>query len=398
MFFVDQGLISAGNFLTGVILARALDTQSFGTFVLLTAVLYFAVNLQTALTVRPLVIEGAALEHDAFSRLLRTYVHIQTASLAVAALVLAAVASLWPPVREYALPLAVAGVLMQAQEICRRLLYTRARTGPALLNNIVNYDLQALVLAVGARLFGLSLSGALWVIAGTSLLAVLLGSWQLRDLASRVGEDLGQVVRRGLAIGSWAAGSTVLTALAYEAYPAVLQAFHGLTPTAGLGVIRQLLGPVNLLVRPIDSQYLPRAARALAREGESGLWRVMLRAALLSAPPYVGYLLALALVPGPLLGLIYGERYAGFADLVRVFAVAELLGLPLAVLSVAAGARRLQRLLFLANIWNGVVLLGAGLSLVGQFGLLGVAVSSAVASAGRIVIIGFGLTRLRSTP
>ncbi|MDQ3810036.1 MAG: hypothetical protein M3336_07090 [Chloroflexota bacterium] len=380
--------------MSGVVLARALATEAFGTFVLVNALLWFSVGLQTALTVRPLVLEGAALDRAAFRRLFRTYLAIQATSLFVTAVLVAVVAWVLAPLREHAVVVALTAALMQAQELCRRVLYTRSRMRMALLNNFVNYDLQAAVLAIAALVSGLSLDAALWIIAATSLLAVALGAWQLRDLVGPLGDELGEVVRRCLSIGAWSAGSAALTALAYEAYPVLLQAFHGLTPTAGLGVIRQLLGPINLVLRPIESQYLPRAARALADQGEAGQRRVLWRAAAVSGPPYLIYLLALAFAPGPILELIYGERYLLFADVVRVFAAAELLGLPLAVLSVAASTRGLQRLLFVANVWNAVVILAIGVAVVGSFGLAGVAISSAAATGGRLAIVGLGLARV----
>src|SRR5438034_1344372 len=81
----------------------------------------------------------------------------------------------WEPLRPFAPPIVVATVALQGQDFCRRALYTRGRVGAALVNNLVNYDLQALALAAVALGPGLDLARALWIVAATSVLALALG-------------------------------------------------------------------------------------------------------------------------------------------------------------------------------------------------------------------------------
>jgi O-antigen/teichoic acid export membrane protein len=393
--YVDQAVVSAGNFGTGVVLARALEQQDFGVYVLASLGLWVLLNFQNGLTLRPLVLLGASLDHLAFSRLLRASLVIQIVFIACATTVLTGVALAWEPLRGVVVPLVVAASLTQAQELCRRVLYTRGRIGGAALNNAINYDLQVLALAVVGLSMGLSIASTLWIVAATSLLAALFGAWQLRSYLNTESDDPRQVGRRTLEIGKWTAGSLVLTTFSWEAYPAIIQTFHGLASTAGLGVIRQILGPVHLLTRPLDTYYLPRAVQALAREGSSGIRRVLWQAARLTGPPYLMYLLVLASAPQLVIGRIYGETYVQYADAARLFALAELLVLPLSVLILEASARRLQRSLLLANVWSAFLLSTVGVLAVASFGLNGAALSMAASMAGQIAIVAIIVVRAR---
>lgn len=383
---VDQAIVSGSNFASSVILARHLDTAEFGLFVLATAVIYFAVAIQNGLTLQPLVVTGAGLDDRAFRRYLRANIRLQWAFIAASTVLVAAAALLWEPLRPVALPLTVATALLHAQEFCRRTLYTRTQMRAALANNALSYGLQALLLALATWLVGVSLEEALWVMAFTSLLAVLLGVWQLRRFASADSDPLRAVARGNFRIGRWTTVSVGLAALSFQAYPTIITGLAGLAGTAGFGVVRQLLGPLHLLTYPLESYYLPRAARALDRDGSSGLRRVLWQAASRIAPPFMLYVLILAAVPALVLEVVYGEQYAAYADVLRPFALATLIHLLVDIPALEINARRLQRYLLVGEVWFVGVLYTAGVYLIAQFGLIGTAMTEAIGLTGQFAI------------
>ena len=55
----DQGVISLGNFLTGILLARHLTQSEYGTFALIIGVVISANSLHSALIGQPLTVYGA---------------------------------------------------------------------------------------------------------------------------------------------------------------------------------------------------------------------------------------------------------------------------------------------------------------------------------------------------
>ncbi len=402
MSLLDQAFISGGSFLSAVVVARSLDQSTFGEYVLANLALLLTIAVQNGFTLQPMVVTGAPLPDPAYRRYLRANVPIQVVFIAFSSLVLGGIAWLWEPLHPVALPLGAAAVFWQGQEFCRRALYTREHVRAALLNNFVNYDLQVAVLLGAAWMGVLTLPLAIWVVAGSSLLAVLLGAWQLRRFATREHDDVWAVARANFRIGRWSGTSTALASASYETYPVILTAIQGLASAAGFGAAKQLLGPVNLLTRPMNNYYLPRATRRLAESGTSGLNRVLLKAALLFTLPYALYLAVAMLIPGLLLRLVYGEPYAPYADVLRVYAIAQLVYYPVFLLEIEVKARLMQRYLLLAEILTALIVYVVGIPLVARFGLmgavLGLLLSNTVALVYFAGVVGRGRRLARISP
>jgi O-antigen/teichoic acid export membrane protein len=306
---------------------------------------------------------------------------------------LAAVA--WEPARPLALPLMVVVSLWQAQEFNRRVLYARGSMASAAANNAINYDLQVPLLGVVAFLGALTLPVALWIMALTSLLATLLGAWQLRRFSVGDRDDLGRVVRDASHIAKWTAPSSVFIAIATQWYPAFVSALVGLVAAGALGVINQILNPVNLLTRPIQNYYVPLAVRALSHKGVVGLNYVLKRAALLMVPAYLLYTLVLVAVPSLILHAIYGNRYAEYADVLRVFALASSIYIPVSLLWLELNARRQQKYILVGEMWLALEACVGGWLLIDHFGIVGVAYATGIGLVGQLMLYGALVLRAR---
>lgn len=392
---VDQGCVSAGNFATGVVLARTLPPEDFGLFVLINTGIFCLVAVQGGLLIQPFVVYGAPLEGLAFARFFRANTLLQGLFILGGGVLVALAGLIWESLRPLVAPLVLVTALLQLQEYGRRVLYTRGRMRAALVNNVVNYDLQPLLLLGAAWLAGLDLATALWLIAATSLLAVLLGAWQLRDLLGWQHDDLRTVARKSLGIGTWMAASNSLTAAYFFAFPAAVTSLAGLARTAELGVLNQVLGPLHLLTYPLDSYFLPRGVRALARQGVAGLRRIVWSAVWFVGPLYLGYIALVAAAPSWILRLIYGERYLADAEVLRLLALANALFLPVYVLELAMKARRFQRYLFLGEAWMVGISYTVGVLLIAWLGLVGAAAATAAAAIGQSLLL-VALLRLAS--
>jgi O-antigen/teichoic acid export membrane protein len=381
----DQASVSAGNFASGLIAARALSTEGFALYVLANVAIWFAVEVQRGLILQPLVIEGAPLEDEPFRRLLRAYAKLQLIYLAGAFGLILLAGLAWEPTRAVALPLAAAAAGLQAQEFCRRALYTRGRSTAALLNNLVNYDLQALVLFLLASAGLLEIDRALWVMAATSLCAAVLGALQLRAPVVGQSDTVSTVFRRSTRVGLWGGLAAAAAYATIGAQPLLVSAVLGLPAAAAMGVVRQVMGPAHLILRPLDNHYLPRMSRALAGEGSSAD-RVLWRAVLVSAPAFGLYVLAVVAAPAAAVEWVFGSRYAEYADVLRLFALCELMHLPRAILLLEVQARRLQRFAFLGELWSALAIFALGPPLMLRLGLAGAAASAGLALGGQAAV------------
>ncbi len=397
---LDQALISGGTFASALVVAREVPQEDFGLFVLAGLAFSVGVMIQGGLVLQPLVVNGAVLDRRSFGRFLRATVPVQLTFTAFSVAAIAVVCLSWEPLRPFLLPISLNAALVQGQEFCRRVLYTRAGVLDAVANDLVGYDLQVLPLAVVAAVSELRLDDALWIVTATSFLAVVLGVAQLRRFWTAESDDVWTVARMNFRIGKWTGASAMVAATSTNAYPAIVAALVDLRSTAGLGVIRQILGPVQLLTRPFESYYLPRATRALSVEGPAGLNRVMWRAAATTAPLHVLYAGILLLAPTLVLGLLYGDRYLDEATALRLFALASALYIPVHVLKLEINARRLQRHLLTMEIWTVALVYGIGLYLIGRFGLVGAALTQLAASVSQLVffVAVVSVARGRSRP
>lgn len=397
---LDQALVSSGNFATGLVLARAVGQEAFGVFVLATLLMWFAVDVQRGIALQPLAVLGAALDRSAFRRLLTASLPLQVMVILCTSLAVAAGALLWAPLRPYVLPLAAATAVVQIHEFCRRALYARGALAPAMLSNVLKYDLQAAILLALALVGGLTVERSLWVLALTGVLALIPAGWALRPFLARRMIDPRGTGRELLHLGGWGGLSLATAYIASGAFPAfVYQLVGGSSPGAGLvaaagiGVIWQLLGPVHLVLRPLDAYYLPRAASALDDAGPGAMRRVLFRGTALTAPFFLLYLAALAVVPAFALERVYGPAFAQHANALRLFALVEALYLPTQLLIIVMQVQRRQRLLFAGELVAVAILYPAATLLVPSFGLLGAGAAVAGSALGRLGLLGAVVAR-----
>jgi O-antigen/teichoic acid export membrane protein len=170
------------------------------------------------------------------------------------------------------------------------------------------------------------------------------------------------------------------------AYPALLTAFSGLASTAGLGIVKQVLGPLHLMTRPLENFFLPRATRALHQEGPAAMQQVLWRAARVSAPIFLVYGAVLIFGGEWIVRMVYGESYLEHVQALRVYALGVLLWFPVTVLRLELAARKLQRYLLWVEIWSVLVVYGVGLVLIDSLGLMGAAIAHLIVNIGALVL------------
>jgi O-antigen/teichoic acid export membrane protein len=392
---LDQVVVSAGNFATTVVVARGLDAQEFGLFAFASFVFLSALAIQYGLLLQPMLIEGGALDDDQFKPFLRAQAVLQAGYVATSAIVLVGLTLLWEPLRPLVVPFTVAGITLEAQDFLRRALYARRRVGGALLSNAVGYDLQAVVLLALAWPGGLDLARALWTMAGTSMLAILVAAVQLQWFGSAGSVSLVDVLRRTWQLGRWALTTSILQELAAQALLGLVTTRGGLVGTAGYGVVSQLLGPAYMLTRPLGNYHLALAAQVFRTEGEGALRRVVRGAARAISPPYLVYLSCLAIGAPLILGAAYGERYAEHADALRVFVLAVGLRLPIYVFQLELHTRRLQSQLVFAESANLAALVVSGPWLIQTYGLIGAGLAAVLASGAHAATVVLLVIRAR---
>lgn len=373
---IDQGLISLANFTATVILARNISLTELGVYGVGFTTLRLARAVQEGLTIQPLNTFGAPMDTAEFKRYASatTLIQVALAVLSAAFVALAgwivtetgndtagpALFTLWS-----------AFLWWQLQEYIRRLMYTRGDVFNAVLNTALSNAVRL------GLVFWWAAQGALTGIAGLqaislgSLVALLLGLWQTRRYWTRDLASLPETWQRNWRFGRFMLGASLSNWVSVEFYPVLTAGMISFAAAGAYRVIQNLVQPVQLLLRAIDTFLSPRAARTYHQQGFPGLEKLLRKTYLLFAGPILGLLALASIFRRPLLNLLYGEDYLAYADGVILMAFFYALWFAYWPLQTALKAMRSSRPIFVANLTAILAMFTAGTWFINQWGVYG---------------------------
>lgn len=298
-----------------------MSPREFGFFVLAYTAILTALTFQSAVITRPHNVLAVARRGDAYANYSTTAAASQiafTGALAALCIVAAGFAQLMGSGRApLLLALAFALFAWQLQEFGRRVLYTEARLGAALMTDVLSYGTYAVALVVLWRLDRLTVTRALLVIAvAFAIGAVVLGR-QLRLALS--GKLDASALAENWQFGKWLGLAEVSQWFSTQFVYYLAAALIGLVASGALKAGQTLLGPIAAFLAFFTS-YLPMVfASELHRSGS--LARNIRWSFSLVLPVVIAYCVVTAVFAEPLLEHVYGESYGGYARVVETFAV-----------------------------------------------------------------------------
>lgn len=309
----DQAVVSLGNFLLTVMLARSLSKVEYGTYVVLYGALLTANSLHAALVTYPISVLGA----HRTPRQLRT---LSSNSLVVMSLLGAPVSAVlilvaWLITRRTDLLIIVICAMLcwQVQETLRRSLMSHLRHRRAVVGDSVTYCGEVAVaywlVHHGAPLTARIGFEAIIVasIAGAILHAIALGLG-MPNLADslRLTKEYFTLGRLPLLSSLGYAGSLLLM-------PWIL-AFKGLAEVASYQAMMNIVQVVNPVMFSVGNLIIPAVAHELLKPaGESGARRVTYRYMLEGLALLTPVFLAVLFMPNLLMRTVYGHL-SGYAE------------------------------------------------------------------------------------
>jgi O-antigen/teichoic acid export membrane protein len=323
---VDQALISLTNFVTSIMIARALTPTQFGAYGVGFILLRLARAFQEGLVIQPMTSIAPSRLPDERRAYISGSAGLQL-GLAVGGALACAVFgwiltdlgntvagptlfALWCPL-----------LLAQPQEFVRRVFYTLDQVALAVLNTVVSgvaqIALLAWLLAAGAQ----SGTVGLYAIGWSSGLALVLGLIQTRRLWVRRGVDLLATWRTNWRFGRWVLGGTAASWIAIDVYPVVTAGLVSFAATGAYRALQNLVAPIHSLLRAMDTYFTPRLADRRRIAGSPGVVHMVRRMFLVTGPPVALVLVISVAFAEPLLRLLYGPTYLAYADGMRLMAV-----------------------------------------------------------------------------
>lgn len=388
--FADQALSSACNFLTTILLARALGLEAFGVYTMVWLAFYLATSLQLGLIVSPMM-SIATKEQGAEAEAYYTVVFLHQASYVVFAAaaifaVLMFAAGADSPLAGLALPGALAAASYLTQDFLRRYLFARRRPAGILLIDAVNQALKLGALAVLWQAGVIDVANALWVVAGAAAVSTLCGLTMSGPLLWRR-QILTSVTLRQWRSARW----LVLTGSVQW-----VLSYSGLLVTAGLfgpkvlGALRaalSLLAVLNVVREALENIVPPMAGKALAEGGMPGLRRTLGHAMLFAGLTGGATVLGLGLFGPWLLHRLYGGEILEFDWVIVWYAFAFPMALTSLVLGCAFRALERTRPVFLATLVGGSLNLLAVYPAALAFGVAGLIAVTLLSELAALIVL-----------
>ena len=342
----DQCAVSGGNFLTNLILIRTLLPAEFGTYALLLNAINFFNTIQQAFIAYPLCVRGARAQTGTFRRIL-TFALFGTALIILMPLgPLLSIVGFYLNRPAVILAAVSAMLFWQLQSTLRAGFIAKLEQRGALAGDVISYIGQAVLLGLICIRTKPSLSVVFWTIAGTSLLALAVQSWQMRPVRPPK-RTLPPLAYEFWHLGRWNVVAQVVGFLTLQAFPWMILMRHGRVEVAGFQAIFLFLAFTNPLLFSIASLI----TATVAKHGRYRLPAVR-NYLILMAGSMGLYLLLLGFAGPYLMRILYGNHsyYLAYASLMRIFAVAWLFEVIALSATAILGGLREPRSLFVIQL------------------------------------------------
>jgi O-antigen/teichoic acid export membrane protein len=382
---VDQGAISLSNFLATIILARSASPTELGVYGVGFTALRLARSIQEGITIQPMNVIGAGMEEADFRRYATGTSLLQIGlALLCSAVVAAGGWILTAAGNDVAGPTLFAlwfvFLWWQLQEYIRRMMYTRGTVFNAVVNTVLA-NVVRLVLMVWwqqqSRLNGIT---SLNAIGWGSLAALLPGLWFTRRYWGRSWLSLRQTWQRNWDFGRWVLGGTIANWVAVEFYPVLTAGMISFAAAGAYRALQNLVAPIHLLLRAIDTFLTPRAARQFDQGGKTALNHTLRLTYLIAGIPILSVLGIAMLFPGQILHLLYGDTYVEYAGGVTLMAIFYILWFAYWPMQTALKAARFSRPIFIANLAAIVTMFTMGVWAIWRWGVFGTIAGQALNS------------------
>ena len=375
---LDQSVVSGGNFLTGVIVARALGIEGFGIFSLAWLAVLFMQSLQHALIGAPMLSIGPKQEaHQVRAYysaiLLQQIIVASLLALTIPALGFAAISLGYSNgLDSLILPLTLCIFFTQMHEFARRSCFARNMIVGAFVTDLVRNLSQFIVLLF--LLFVLkgiaSAAIVLYAIAACAALGVLAAAPAMPRF-TRPGCEFGETTRRHFRFSKWLLGSAVLQWTSGNFYLIVAGIVLGPLAVGALKAAQTLFGVTHIFFQAAENILSPRAARIYKERGLAGLSPFIRKTALLGGALTGAACLAFAVPAKFWLLLLFGEEYVGYGFAVVGIAAGYFLMAMALPLRFACTAREETSPIFTGYLLATAFALVAAYPLIARFGLVG---------------------------
>jgi O-antigen/teichoic acid export membrane protein len=382
---VDQGVVSFGNFLLNVLLARTLSQEDYGEFALFLGAIFILRPIDFSFISYPLSVRLCVASKEERARLLGNTI-LLTAALSLVLVMVMALGTTLLGAEHILLPACLCVLCWQAQETSRRCLLADFRYREAVLGDGIAYVGQALLIAVLAWNDALTLPSALYMMSTTFGIGALVHASKLQFARPDFTETR-LLAREYFSVGKWSFVNYELVLVRAQLFPWLLAATAGTAATASLQAGLNIANMMNPIIFGIGNAIPQVAAHAHRTGGVIGAWRAAYGYVLFGLGPILLMCTAAVLMPELLLRTIYGHSspYLAAAIGLQLLAVAGVLDYIAEMNSKTLLGVQAGRLASVVNVVAVAVAAVLAFTLMGPLGVLGACLALLIANLVRAI-------------
>jgi O-antigen/teichoic acid export membrane protein len=388
----DQGVVSATNFATGLIIGRFCSKEELGLYMLGWTLVIIATEISAALITTPYTVFSPALGQLHLRRYRASMLAHQCilSGLFVALIIVAATATSW---LDTANPLpkvlwSLAGVILfiLVRDFIRRVCFAHLKMLEAIALDCLScvFQIGGLLLLAGSGY--LSASSTYFVLGGASALACI--TWIVRNKKSLSLEARSWFTdaQHSWSLGRWILASGLVWAGAMYLYPWILALFHGTASTGTWAACYSVVALGNPVLLGFGNYIGPKVANIYAAHGVADMRRYVYRTSVGFALLLLPVSLALLGWGGVLVAKMYGGAYAGNSIAVSLLAINLLLSALAFPCSRGLFVLRLAKVDLVVNLIAIALLFTVGLQLVRWYSVTGAALALTLSNAATLGI------------
>lgn len=400
----DQGFISGSNFLIGILLARWLTPDAYGSYALAFSILLLLLLVYQSLVLEPMTVFGASSYRHSlrpyFKRLLKMHLILASAIVVVLGCVAVAIRYYAPP---GPLPGALVGVTVAAPCIllfwlARRVFYLGLSLVPAATAAGIYFVVVVAGMYSAYRFHWLSPLSAYLVMALGALITSAFLLMQLRKLLSGRTNlpSQGALWRRHWGYGRWAlAGCVAGWIPAYIYYP-ILSSSSGMASVGELKALTNLSLPLFQAYTALSMLFLPNIARIYADEGPQGVLAFTRKITMVFVAGATLYWAVVIPFRTNTFHLLYSGKYMEVSYLVPLVALESVLWCATCGPAIALRGVESPSSVFWARCASTFVSIAVGIAVTLTYGIHG-ALWAMAASTGATLILVFILLQRKMT-
>ena len=375
----DQTVVSATNFLTGVIIGRACTKEEFGLYMLGFSIVLIVIDLQYSLISSPFTVYSPHLkgnDHAKYSG--STLIH----QLSLSVLIILALAVTGFVFSLGIGPQGLATVVwtlffvimfIMLRDYARKFCFANMRMKTALLLDSCVAVVQIGGLLLFAHLGLLSARNAYWVVGIACSLPALIFIIRSREqFIIRIREVFSDF-RKNWSLAKWLFATTLIYMSSIQVYPWLLAEFHGISVTGELAACMGVIFLANPFLIGLGNFIGPKTAHTYAKGGVEKVQHIVTKSTLFLAMTMGLFSILMLFFGGHIVVLFYGSKYVGNGLVVGILALSQFSSA--ITIPVNNGLLAIERpdVRFKSYLLALVITLTIGLWLVKSYGPIGVA-------------------------